>query len=140
MAADWHPSKGFKPLATHLLIGVLYARAARYLIKDRNIIDTGLCIIKRCGIYSEEYKNWIARENESPPIVESIEFFKEYWADLIVPVNQTAIPATKLGSGMATVDNNTLLMSYGKLLANFSTLYAATQESIKNQATSMAEM
>ena len=29
MAADWHPSKGFEPLTTRLLIGALYASAAR---------------------------------------------------------------------------------------------------------------
>jgi hypothetical protein len=30
MAANWHPSEGFKPLATHLFIGTSYASAARY--------------------------------------------------------------------------------------------------------------
>jgi hypothetical protein len=37
-------------------------------------------------MYSEEYKNWIARENESPPITEMIDFFKEYWANAIAVV------------------------------------------------------
>jgi hypothetical protein len=45
-------------------------------MKDYNVIDIGLHVIKRCSMYSEESKNWIARENESPPIVESIESFK----------------------------------------------------------------
>ncbi len=45
---------------------------------DRDVIDIGLRVIKQCGMYSEEYKNWIARENESPPIVKTIDSFKEY--------------------------------------------------------------
>jgi hypothetical protein len=66
----------------------------------RDVIDIGLRVIKRCGMYSEEYKTWIARENESPPIIEMIDFFKEYWAAAISLVNQTAIPAANHGYGM----------------------------------------
>jgi hypothetical protein len=50
MAATWHPSEGFEPLATHLFIGVSYASTARYPIDDRDIINIGLCVIKHCGI------------------------------------------------------------------------------------------
>jgi hypothetical protein len=78
MAADWHPYDGFEPLATRLFVGASYASAARYPMDDRDVIDIGLCVIKRCRMYSKEYKNWIAREHESPPIVESIDSFKEY--------------------------------------------------------------
>ena len=46
MAADWHPSEGFKPLATCLFIGASYASAARYPMDDRDVIDIGLRIIK----------------------------------------------------------------------------------------------
>jgi len=71
MAADWHPANGFELLATRLFIGASYASAARYPMDDRNVIDIGLRVIKRCGMYSEEYKKWIARENKTPPNVES---------------------------------------------------------------------
>ena len=50
---------------------------------DRYVIDIGQRVIKRCGMYSEEYKNLIARENKSPPVIETIDSFKEYWADAI---------------------------------------------------------
>jgi len=76
MAADWHPSDGFEPLATRLFIGASYASAACYPMDDRDVIDIGLRVIKRCGMYSEEYKNWIVRENKTPPIVKSIDSFK----------------------------------------------------------------
>jgi hypothetical protein len=47
MAADWHPSDGFEPLATRLFIGASYASAARYPMDDCDVIDIGLRVIKR---------------------------------------------------------------------------------------------
>jgi hypothetical protein len=140
MAADWHPSNGFEPLATHLFIGASYASAARYPMDDHDVIDIGLRIIKRCGMYSEEYKNWIAHENETLAIVKKINSVKEYWANAIALVNQTAVPASQHCCGMAAMDNNALLALYSESLANFGAAYAATQESIKTQATSLASM
>jgi hypothetical protein len=140
MAADWHPSDGFEPLATCLFVGTSYVSASRYPMDDRDIIDIGLRVIKQCGMYSEEYKNWIARENESLPIVETIDSFKEYWAAAISLVNQTAIPAANHGYGKNVMDDDTSIASYGELLANFGAAYAATQESMKSQATTMAAM
>jgi len=54
MAADWPPSNGFEPLAMRLFIGASYASMARYPMDDRDIIDIGLRVIKRCRMYSEE--------------------------------------------------------------------------------------
>jgi hypothetical protein len=47
MAANWHPSDGFKPLAMHLFISASYASAARYPMDDSDVIDIGLRVIKR---------------------------------------------------------------------------------------------
>jgi hypothetical protein len=91
-------------------------------------------------MYSKEYKNWIARKNETPPIVETIDSFNEYWADAIALVNQTAVPASQHGYGMAAMENDAAIASYSKSLANFGAAYAATQESMKTQATTMAAM
>jgi hypothetical protein len=140
MAADWHPSDGFEPLATRLFIGASYVSAARYPMRDQDIINIGLRVIKRCGMYSEEYKGWIARENEQPPIVEMIDSFKVYWADAIALVNQTAVPAAQHGYGVAAMDDDTSIASYSKSLANCGAAYAAMQESMKSQATIMAAM
>ncbi len=57
MAAEWHPSKGFEPLEMRLFIGASYASAAQCPMQDHDVINIGLRIIKRCGMYSEEYKN-----------------------------------------------------------------------------------
>ena len=50
IAADWHPSDSFEPLAIPLFIGASYA------MDNRDVIDIGLCVIKRCEMYSKEYK------------------------------------------------------------------------------------
>jgi hypothetical protein len=94
----------------------------------------------RCGMYFKENKNWTARVNESPPIVEAIESFKEYLANTITLVNQSAILAANHGYSMAAVDKDAVFTSYGDSHANVDAMYAATQESIKNQATSLAAM
>jgi hypothetical protein len=140
MAADWQPSNGFEPLATRLFIGASYASAAHHPMDDRDVIDIGLRIIKCCGMYSEEHKNWIARKNKTPAIVKTIDSFKEYWANAIALVNQTAVPASQHGYSMAAMDDDALLASYSKSLANFGAVYTAMQESIKTQATSLASM
>jgi hypothetical protein len=107
---------------------------------DHDVIDIGLRVIKRCGMYSEEYKDWIAREQATPPIVKTIKSFKEYWSTAITLVNQTAIPAASHRYGMTVMDDNTSIASYGEALANFGAAYAATQESMKSQATTLAAM
>ena len=50
MAADWHPSEGFEPVATRLFIGASYPSATRYPIDNYDVIDIGLRAIKRCGM------------------------------------------------------------------------------------------
>ncbi len=47
-----------------------------------------------------------ARENKTPPIAETIDSLKEYWANGIALVNQTAAPALQHGYGMAAMDDD----------------------------------
>jgi hypothetical protein len=138
MAADWHPSDDFELLVTRLFIGASYASPARYPMEERNIIDIGLGVIKRCGMYSKEYKGWIVRENKLPPITKMIKAFKNYWSKAITLVTQMASPAVQHNYGMAAMDNNTTGALYGESIANFGAAYAATQEMMKGQATSLA--
>jgi hypothetical protein len=128
MAATWHPSDGFKPLAMRLFFGASYASAARYPMDDYDVIDIGLRVIKLCGMYVEEYKNWILRENAVPPIVKTIDSFNEYWADAIALENQTAVPALQHGYRMTAMDDDALVAAYNDLLANFGAAFAATQK------------
>jgi hypothetical protein len=63
MAIDWQPTNGCEQLITRLFLGTLYASAARYPMEERNIINIGLHVIKRCRMYAEEYKAWIGIKN-----------------------------------------------------------------------------
>jgi hypothetical protein len=132
MAATWHPSKGFKPLATRLFISTSYASSACYPIDNRDVIDIGLRIIKHCGMYTKEYKNWILRKNVVPPVVKTIDSFKEYWANAIVHVNQTAVPALQHGYGMTVINDDALVAAYNDSLANFGAMFPAMQETMKS--------
>ena len=79
-------------------------------------------------------------EQESPPITKTIDSFKEYWSGVITLVNQTAAPALQHGCGLAAVNNDTLIVLYTKTMTNFGAVYAATQDTMKSQATSLAAM
>ena len=50
--------------------------ATRYPMQNRDVINISLRVIKSCGMYSKEYKNWIAGEHVSPPIDKTIDSFK----------------------------------------------------------------
>jgi hypothetical protein len=89
-------------------------------------------------MYSKEYKGWIARENESPPVTETVEMFKNYWSKAITLINQMASPAVQHNYGMTAMDDDMTGASYGESIANFGAVYAATQETMKGQATSLA--
>ncbi len=56
MAVDWHPADGFDALILRLFTGAAYASSAGFKMNDVDIVDIGLCLIKQCGMYSEEYK------------------------------------------------------------------------------------
>ena len=69
-----------------------------------------------------------------------IDSFKEYWSGAIALVNQTAAPASQHGYGMAEVNNDVLIVSYTETMTNFGVAYAATQDTMKSQAASLAAM
>ena len=100
-------------------------------MEERDIIDIGLCIIKRCSMYSKEYKGWITQENKLPPVTKTVKTFKNYWSKAITLVNQMASPAVQHNYGMTAMNNNVTVASYGKAIANFGATYAATQVTMK---------
>jgi hypothetical protein len=78
-------------------------------------------------MYAKEFKNWISRKNAVPQIVETIDSFKEYWADAIALINQTDVLALQHGYDMTAMDKDVLITLYGDLLANFGAVFATTQ-------------
>ncbi len=82
MAANWQPNDGFEQLVTRLFLGAAYASAAQYPMEERDIIDISLRVIKRCGMYAEEYKTWIGIKNAgqltSPRVQQMLDSFKSF--------------------------------------------------------------
>jgi hypothetical protein len=87
MATNWHPANGLDTLALHLFTGAAYAGYTGYTMADRDIIDIGLCVIKRWGMYAKEYKAWIACKSKHPRIIKMFDTFKKFWAAKITLVN-----------------------------------------------------
>jgi hypothetical protein len=77
-------------------------------------------------MYGEEYKAWIACKTIRPPIIKMVEMFKLFWAAKITLMNQTAIPASMYGYGMAAMNNKNSVVLYGDAIMNFGAAYAAT--------------
>ena len=61
MAADWHPSQGFETLENRLFIGQAYSHVTDHPISDDDLVDIVLRVLRKCGLYPEEYKAWISR-------------------------------------------------------------------------------
>jgi hypothetical protein len=126
-----------------LFIGTSYTSAARYPMEERDIINIGLHVIKRCGMYAKEYKVWIGIKNAgqlaSLRVKQTLDSFKGFWSNAITLVNQMIIPVSQHGYGMAAMDDDgDSIALYGKSLANFGAAYAATQETVKSQADSLS--
>jgi hypothetical protein len=140
MAANWHPINGFNTLVLCLFTGAAFAGYTNFTMADRDIVNIGLHVIKQCGMYAKEYKVWIACKAICPRIVKTFDSFKTFWAGKITLVNQTTVPASQYGYGMATTNNNDSVISYEETISNFGAMYAATQESVKLQGTTIAAM
>ncbi len=140
MGANWHPINGFNTLVLHLFTSVVFAGCTNFTMADRNIVNIGLRVIKRCGMYAKEYKAWIAREAIQQRIFKTFDSFKTFWVAKITLVNQTTIPASQYGYRLATTNDNNSVVSYGESIMNFGAAYAATQESVKFQGTTIRLM
>jgi hypothetical protein len=54
MALDWHPSQGIKLLVVRLFPGTTFANLAKYPIPDDDIVNIGIRVLHRTGLFSEE--------------------------------------------------------------------------------------
>jgi hypothetical protein len=91
-------------------------------------------------MYAKEYKASIACKAIHPKITITFDFFKTFWAAKITLVNQTAVPTSQYGYGMAATNNDDSVVSYGETISNFGAAYVATQESVKLQGTTIVAM
>jgi hypothetical protein len=106
IAADWHPANGFDALVLCIFTGTAFAGCTDYMMANHDIVNISLFVIKQCGLYTEEYKAWIACKAVTPRIVEMFNTFKLFWAAKITLINQMAIPVSMHGYRMADVNND----------------------------------
>jgi hypothetical protein len=100
---------------------------------DHNIINIGLRIIKRCGMYTKEYKNWISCINTIP------NSFKDYWANGTALINQTAVLTLQHGYSMTAVKDHTSVALYN-LACKLWYCVRRHAETMKSQADSLVAM
>jgi hypothetical protein len=126
MASEWHPSMGFELLAARLFRGATFANLAKYPINDDDIVDIGICILHQTGLFSEEYKTWILRGNNTTK-TNNFTAFPTFWADAVNIASFTATPASSHSYGMAAAKDDSSALT--DTVSNFGAVYAATQES-----------
>jgi hypothetical protein len=54
MAANWHLSMGFEVLTSRLFCGITFASLSGHPITDQEMVDIGVCVLNRTGLFPEE--------------------------------------------------------------------------------------
>ncbi len=128
MAADWHPSMGFEVLTSRLFHGVTFASLSSHPITDKDTVDIGVHVLNCTGLFAKEYKMWILQGNDANNVID-FAAFKSFWENAVQIAAFTSAPASQHGYGMAATNDNASA-SLTDAVSNFSTAYAATQESL----------
>jgi hypothetical protein len=128
--------QGFELLVVCLFSGATFANLPKYPIPNDDILDIGIHVIHCMGLFPEEYKAWITRGNNP---INTIGFaaFGTFWETAINIASFTATPALQHGYGMNAVEDDASADSLTNAVSNFGTAYAATQESLCNNNTSI---
>jgi len=78
MGLEWHASQGFELLVARLFRGATFANLAKYPIPNADIVNIGIRILHRTGLFAEEYKARIMRGDDA---TNSMDFaaFRTFW-------------------------------------------------------------
>ena len=96
MALDWHPLQGFELLVARLFCGATFANLAKYPIPDDNIVDIGIRVLHRTGLFAKKYKAWITHGND-PTNSMSFAAFRAFWETAVNIAAFAATPALQHG-------------------------------------------
>ena len=135
MAADWHPSMGFETLTHQVNTGIFYANLCGHNVSDMEVVDIALRVIRKCGLYPEEYKIWASRDGTSADELTTWIAFIEFWDTAIQLVRDVSTPAGLHQYGMniqQVTDDEASNRTYEESVASFGTAHAATQSTINN--------
>ena len=93
IALEWHPAQGFELLVARLFQGATFKNLAKYPILDNDIVDIGIRVLHRTGLFAEEYKAWITR-GDDPNNAMTFAAFRTFWETAVNIVAFTATPAS----------------------------------------------
>ena len=65
MHAEWTPTDGFERLVTQINIGVMYAQYVDHTIPDKEMLDTFIMVIMKCGLFNMSYEKWHVRPDKN---------------------------------------------------------------------------
>jgi hypothetical protein len=134
---EWLPSKGFELLVACLFQLVTFANLAKHPIPNNDIIGIGIHIIYCTDLFPEEYKAWIICNNSTPTNMMDFSALRTLWDTTVNIASFTAILALQPGYGMNAVEDDASAASLTNAVSNFGRAYAATQESLCNNNTSI---
>jgi hypothetical protein len=126
MALEWHPSQGFELLVAHLFQGATFANLAKHPIPNNNRVNIGICIIHWTGLFTEEYKAWITR-NDNPTNNMDFATFRSFWETTVNIASFTATPSLQHSYGVNTIKDNPSAAYLTNAVSYFGAAYAATQ-------------
>jgi hypothetical protein len=82
MAANWHLSIWFEVLTSHLFSGITFASLSGHPITDNDMVNIGVRVLNRMGLFSKEYKTWILHGNNTSK-TNDFALFKSFWENAI---------------------------------------------------------
>ncbi len=136
MRAEWHPSQGFHTLVNQLEEELLYGSMIGAPVKDKRVVDIGLVCIKKCGLFTTAYHEWITKDDQT------FEQFKTFWKAKCNLLRKTSQAAGQYGYGsnaMQGKDDQSFEESVGKFAeahnATQTTIEKLTQQNAQLQAT-----
>ena len=137
MGLEWHPSQGFELLVMRLFHRATFMNFVKYPIPDADIVNIGIRVLHRTGLFAEEYKAWITRGDDTTNTMD-FAAFRTFWESAMNIAAFTATPALQHGYGATKDDASTTSLTYA--VNNFGVAYPATQESLRSNNATISAM
>jgi hypothetical protein len=107
-----------------LFLGATFANLAKHPIPNDDIVDIGIHIIHKRGLFVEEYKTWIMRGN-NPTNDMDFAAFHSFWENPINIATFTATPDLQHNYGINSAEDDPSANNLTDAVSNFSSAYAA---------------
>ncbi len=139
MEADWNLQDGWHKLERQIEEGIMFTVFTGYAMPDYDIVDVGVRVIMRTGLFTQEYKQWHARVQTD----KTWRHFKQVWKTQIDLVKRTTKNAGSFGMGMNALQTSTISdldTEYDNSVVTFANAHNKTQESINSLTQTNAQM